>query len=141
MHVSSSEIPEPEDVVEAGDLERKPAEMLTVEEKQMAMFCHLSSLLGYLVAWMSFVGPLIFWLIKKDTSPYVDYHGKESLNFHLNMLVYNVVGVFLIPCFFIGVPVLGALFIFSVVCVIIGGVRANEGVYYRYPLVMVRLIK
>jgi uncharacterized Tic20 family protein len=41
------------------------------DAKNLGMLCHL---LGFFT---SFVGPLILWLIKKDTMPYVDYHGRS----------------------------------------------------------------
>ena len=47
-----------------------------------------------LVAWRtvpvdsSVLGPLVIWLIKKDTMPFVDSQGKEALNFNLSMFIY-----------------------------------------------------
>src|SRR5438067_1415460 len=58
--------------------------VLTSEEKTWGMLCHLSTLLAYAAGGLTFIGPLVCWLIKKDTSKFVDYHGKESLNFQLN---------------------------------------------------------
>jgi uncharacterized Tic20 family protein len=37
------------------------------------------------------LGPFIVWLAKRDDSPEIDAHGKESLNFQISMLIYNAV--------------------------------------------------
>jgi uncharacterized Tic20 family protein len=64
-------------------------EGIAAQERQMAMFAHLSALLGGIVTagWAGsvgcFIGPLVIWLVKKDTMPFVDDQGKEALNFTL----------------------------------------------------------
>ena len=112
----------------------------TSDEKLWGMLAQLSSLLGIWVVGMTFLGPLIIWLVKKDTSKFVDYHGKESLNFHLNVLVYFLACIVLIPCFGIGIFLLPAVGIYSVVMSIIAGIKAHEGVRYVFPFIF-RLIK
>ena len=116
--------------------ESKPMEFgeeISAEEKQWAMFAHLSALSGYVVPFGWIIGPLIVWMMKKDEMPFVDEQGKESLNFQISILIYSVVGAALI-CAFIGFFVLGALVIFQIVYVIIAAVQANKGEQYRYPL-------
>jgi uncharacterized Tic20 family protein len=79
------------------------------------------------------LGPLIVWLVKRADSPEIDAHGKESLNFQLSMLIYNVVA--LILCIvLIGIPILILLYILNIVLVIVASIKASEGVLYRYPL-------
>jgi len=114
-------------------------------EKNMAMSCHLSALIGGVV--LSFTGlpigniiaPLILWLIKKDLMPLVNEHGKEVLNFQITVsiaIAACLVLFFLIfPLFLI--PIIG---IAALVLTIIGTIRASEGKLYRYPLTL-RLIK
>ena len=51
------------------------------DEKTMAMFCHLAAFAGVVIPFGNIIGPLVVWLIKKDSSPYIDYHGREALNF------------------------------------------------------------
>jgi uncharacterized Tic20 family protein len=117
-----------------------PPAALTSEEKTWGMLCHLSTLLSYLVAGLTFIGPLVCWLVKKDTSKFVDYHGKESLNFQLNILIYSLISAALIPCFFIGAFLLGIVHVYNLVCVIIAGIKASGGELFRYPFVF-RIIK
>ena len=52
------------------------------EERQWAMFAHLSALVGGILTsgWAGsigcFIGPLIIWLVKKDTMSFVDDQAK-----------------------------------------------------------------
>ncbi len=112
---------------------------VTADDRQWGMFCHLSALLGYLVGGLTFLGQLIVWLIKKDTSKFVDYHGKEALNFQINILIYSLV---CIPLMFvlIGFLLLPVVVVYSIVMPIIAGIKANEGQLYEYPFTF-RLIK
>src|SRR5688572_3569670 len=42
------------------------------EARQWGMFAHLSSLAGLVIPFGNFLGPLVVWLMKKDTMPFVD---------------------------------------------------------------------
>ena len=56
------------------------------------ILCHASALLGIFLHFPGhLLGPLIVWLAKRDDSPEIDAHGKESLNFQISMLIYNAV--------------------------------------------------
>jgi uncharacterized protein len=122
-------------------LEDKPPVALSQEERQWAMFAHLSALAGLLVGGFTFVGPLVIWLIKKDESKFVDAHGKESLNFQLNILIYYLISiaVTVVTCG-IAIPLPLALMVYAIVMPIIAGIKANEGKMYEYPLTF-RIIK
>ncbi len=109
------------------DVKQLPGE-LTNDDKTWGMLAHLSVLLS-LVIGNSFVAPLIIWLIKKDSSPFVDDQAKEALNFQLSVLI--VVIVSSLTC--IGIPIALAAFVASIVYGIIGGMAANRGELYRYP--------
>ena len=102
--------------------------------RTFTMLCHLSAFAGFVMPFLgAVVGPLIVWLIKKDEMPEVDAHGKESLNFQISILIYEIVfGLFSI--FLIGLPFLFATWVFWLVAVIIASVRANAGEFFRYPL-------
>jgi uncharacterized Tic20 family protein len=98
-----------------------------------------AALIYILSLFFPILGPLIIWLIKKEQSPYVDYHGKEYFNFFISYFVYGLVcGVLTIVIIgIIGLWVLGiAGFIFT----IIAAVRAYEGSQYQFPWIF-RLIK
>lgn len=50
------------------------------DDRIFAMLIYVSSF------FTTFIGPLIIWLVKKD-SPFVDYHGKAYFNFCLFTIV------------------------------------------------------
>lgn len=134
--------PEPGIVHESG---------ISAEQRQWAMFAHLSALLGGLVTagWAAsigcFIGPLVIWLLKKDSMPFVAEQAREALNFNI-----TVAGIFFILFLFgiltlgIGfllvIPVMAVIGIAALVFIIIAAIKANDGVSYRYP-VSLRLIK
>lgn len=97
------------------------------------VLCHAGALAGFLVpAAGHFAVPLIVWLLKRGESAEVDAHGKESLNFQISMLIYNIVAGILC-LLLIGIPMLILLHFLNVVFVIIASLRASEGEMYRYP--------
>jgi uncharacterized Tic20 family protein len=104
------------------------------------VLCHATALAGFFVPWAGHIlGPLIVWLAKRNDSPEIDEHGKESLNFQISMLIYNVIaGVLCLVL--IGFVILAILHILNLVLVIIASIQASEGKFYRYPLT-IRLIK
>jgi uncharacterized protein len=121
-----------------------PSGSPSAEERQWAMFAHLSAIVAALVG-LSFLGPLIVWLVKKDTMPFVDDQGKEALNFNITiMIAMAILWVITIVTIFIGsiltFPLMFVIGIAGLVLVIIAGMKANEGVAYRYPFTL-RLIK
>ena len=115
------------------------------------MFAHLSALVGGILTsgWAGsigcFIGPLIIWLVKKDTMPFVDDQGKEALNFNIT------VGLVFLALLLLSILTLGIGLVIAVpawiiiglawlVLSIIAAIKANEGVAYRYPFTL-RLIK
>jgi len=104
------------------------------------VLCHATALAGFFVPWAGHIlGPLIVWLAKRNDSPEIDEHGKESLNFQISMLIYNVIaGVLCLVL--IGFVILAILHILNLVLVVIASIQASEGKFYRYPLA-IRLIK
>ena len=102
------------------------------EERTWAMVTHLSAFGGYLVGGFSFLPPLVIWLIKKDDSKFLDHQGREAVNFQLTMFLASVVSALLIMVA-IGIILLPIVVIYALVYTIIAGIKANEGVWYRYP--------
>ena len=105
------------------------------DQKTMAMLAHL---LGILTG---FLGPLIIWLINKDKpeAAFVNDQAKEALNFQITLLIVYIVGIVL-SIILIGIFINLAAWIACLVFSILGGMKANEGVEYRYPFAL-RLIK
>jgi uncharacterized Tic20 family protein len=96
------------------------------------MIAHLSGIVASLLGGLSFLGPLIVWLIKKDQSPFVADQGKEALNFQIAVTIAMLISaVTIMVC--VGFVLIPVVFIGSIVFSVIGGLEANKGVYYRYP--------
>jgi uncharacterized protein len=102
-----------------------PSSPLSQDERTWGMLCHLLGLVGFL-------GPLIIWLIKKEQYRFVDQQGKESLNWQLTVLIGWVICV---PLYLIVIGALAgmALGIANLVFLIMGAVKANDGIAYKYP--------
>jgi uncharacterized Tic20 family protein len=105
---------------------------LSSSVRNWAMLTHLTSLIGLFTGFF-FVGPLFVWLLKKDEHPFIDEQGKESLNFQISMLIYEVVAALLL-CVLVGFVVLPVLLVVHVVLVIIASMKVSAGEDYRYPL-------
>lgn len=77
--------------------------------------------------------PLIVWLAKREDDAFVEYHAREALNFQITLLIYFLVS-FVLILVIIGIFMLIAGGIFAFVVIIIAGVKAANGEFYRYPL-------
>ena len=121
------------------------------QERQWAMFAHLSAILGGLLTSQAMggigcvLGPLIVWQIKKDTMPFVTDQAKEALNFNITvalaMLVLVLLGVGTFGLgFLVTAPWMLVVAVAALVFVVIAAVKANDGVAYRYPFAL-RLVK
>jgi len=125
----------PESVIPPPPNEPPMAGAPSAEERQWAMFAHLSALVGVIIPLGSIIGPLVIWLIKKDTMPFVNDQGKEALNFNITVGIAAVVSWIL--CFIlIGFLLLAVLAVGWLVFVIIATIKANEGTTYRYPFTL-----
>jgi len=113
---------------------------LTDDDRLWGMLSHLlvfCSIFG--IPFGHIIAPLVIMLIQKDKSVYVVDNAKESLNFQIAYTVYGfVVGIL---CFIlIGFLLLIPLVIAWIIYPIMAGIKANEGIKYKYPYIF-RLIK
>ncbi|SIN77868.1 DUF4870 domain-containing protein [Agromyces cerinus] len=102
------------------------------QDVQWGAFAHLGGVVGFLPS-------LIIWLIFKDRGPFTNTEAKEALNFQITILIAYVVGSIL-TVILIGVFIVWAAWIVSVVFSIIAFLKAKDGQHYRYPFA-IRLIK
>jgi uncharacterized protein len=115
------------------------ARSMTPEERNWGMLAHLSAFAFFICPFGNVIGPLIVWLVKRDQSPFVADQGREALNFNISVLLAGLVcGVLVLV--FIGILLGVVLFVFWLVMTIVAGIRASEGVQYRYPFTL-RLVK
>ena len=105
------------------------------DQKTMAMLSHVLGI------FTGFVAPLVIWLINKDKADaaFVVDQAKESLNFQITMCIgWFAAGALTVVL--IGLLLFPVLLIANLILCIMGGMKANEGVEYRYPFAL-RLIK
>lgn len=105
------------------------------DERLWGMIVHLASLC-FFIPFGNIIVPIVIWTMKKEAMPFVDRQGKEAINFQITVIIaciglaVTIIGMILIP----------VVAVVSVVFAIIAGLKANEGVEYRYPFAL-RLIK
>jgi uncharacterized Tic20 family protein len=117
-----------------------PQTGLSNEERTWALVAHLSALTGLLTGFGMILGPLVVWLISKDSKPFAAAEAKEALNFNISWMLWGIllgIAAFILTFVLVGILLWIALAFFSLVWIIlciIAGIKANEGVPYRYPL-------
>ena len=111
----------------------------TQDERTWGMLAHLLAFSGFLIPFGNLIAPLVVWLVKRDQSQFVADQGKESLNFNISVLLAGAVCAALVFVL-IGILLGVALFFYWLAMTIIAGIKASEGVRYRYPFTL-RLIK
>jgi uncharacterized Tic20 family protein len=106
--------------------------MTPQDEKLWATLIHLSPLVASFVG-LPFLGPLIGYLVLRDRGPYIRWHTAQALNFQLTVLIGYIVSG-LLTIVFVGFLLLVAVWVVSIVFMIMAAVAANRGEYYKYPL-------
>ncbi|HEY6986012.1 MAG TPA: DUF4870 domain-containing protein [Rhodanobacteraceae bacterium] len=111
------------------------------EERTWAMLGHLAAFSAFITGIGCVLGPLIVWLIKRDTMPFAGEQAKEALNFNITALIVGVaLALFTIATLGIGllivIPLGCGLFVAWLVLTIIAAVKANAGEHYRYPFAL-----
>ncbi len=103
------------------------------ETNQWAMMLHLSQFAGYVVPFAGFIAPILIWQLKKDDLPGLDVHGRNVTNWMISSFIYAIIAGILCVVL-IGIPLLIVLGILLVVFPIIGAIKANDGVAWKYPM-------
>jgi len=105
------------------------------DQKTMGMLAHLLGI------FTGFIASLVIWLINKDKpdAAFVIDQAKEALNFQITMAI-GWVAASVLTFVLIGFLLYPVLLLVNLIFCIMGGLKANEGVEYRYPFAL-RLIK
>lgn len=102
-------------------------------EKQWAVAIHLSALIGLVMPFFNILAPLVLWLFKRPESAWLDEIGKSVLNFQISFTIYALIAglsIFVLVGFLL-LPIVGIVYL---AFLIVGAIRASEGVTYRFPL-------
>jgi uncharacterized Tic20 family protein len=110
-----------------------PSSLQTPEQRQMGMWLHLSQLANVILFPVGIIVPIVLWQTQKDKIPGLDAHGKMVVNWMISSVIYAVVSVVLMFVL-IGFLTILAVGIMGIVFPIIGGMKANNGELWEYPL-------
>jgi len=110
----------------------------SADDRTIAVLAHLSPIIALVLSagWLSFLGPLIAWLIWRDRGGLVRTAAATSFNFNVTIWLAMVIGwicvftIILIPVALILFFVPGIL---QVIFSILGAMKASRGEAFRYP--------
>lgn len=113
------------------------------DDRNLAMLVHVLTLVSLFVGgWGIHIGiPLVAWLWKRGSSPFVGEHAREELNFQLSLTIYLLV-VGLVAVLTLGlallviIPIALVLGIVVLVVMIKASMAASRGEQYRYPFTL-----
>lgn len=111
----------------------------TQDQRQMGMFLHLSGLAFAIVFPIGIIAPIILWQIQKDKMPPLDAHGKMVANWMISATIYAIVS-FILMFVLVGFLTGAAVWLMAIIFPIIGGIKANNGELWEYP-VTIKFIK
>ena len=121
----------------------QPQPMLEIDARLWSMLINIATVAGAVLSGglLGVVAVLVIWLIYRERSALVDFHGKQQLNLNITAVLAAIVAVIgMVVTFGFGIFLFGPLIlaygIYVVVISIIAGVAANRGEYYRIPLVI-----
>ena len=131
--VEAQEETAPDDVVEAEPLEEPSFNLKYV--RNIAMFCHIAAFAGLSAPLVgNILAPFVLWRLKRRDDPFIDYNGKQAINFQISMSLYALVLLLIsiaVPPFSIVSFVLVAIWVFGIIR---ASIRTNRGIEFRYPL-------
>lgn len=112
-----------------------PGGTASSEDRTLALITHLSGII------LSFIVPLVIWLTNKDKADksFLIDQSKEALNFQITIAIAYVICIIL-SIILIGGLLMPIVWVINLIFCILAGIKANEGVAYRYPFAL-RLIK
>ena len=103
-----------------------PQPMSPQDEKLWATLTHVGGIL------FGFVAPLVAYVVLRDRGPFIRQHSAAALNFQLTVLIGYVVGGVL-SLIVIGLVIMFAVWVASILFAVLAAMAANRGEYYRYP--------
>jgi uncharacterized Tic20 family protein len=107
-----------------------------LQERTYCTLMHISQLLVYSA--IGILVPIAMWIIGKDQSDMVRRQGNRMMNWIISGFIYGIVAGILCLVF-VGVPLLFALGVVSIVFPIIAAIKANGGQEWSYPLAIMFL--
>lgn len=136
--------PPPIDQVPAPPTSDEAPQPKDANERNLGLLMHLCPLAGGLLFMMgipagNLIAPLVFWLIKKNESRYIDAVGKEVVNFQGYLaIVWVLASIPFLGC--LVMPLLAIAGFAALVLMVMAAIAVSDGKFYRYPWIY-RVIK
>ncbi|MEV0892427.1 DUF4870 domain-containing protein [Promicromonospora sp. MEB111] len=112
----------------------QPQPLTPSDERMWTVFAQIGPFL------VSFIAPLVIWLVLRERSQFVDQEAKESLNFQITMVIAQIAAAIITAITFGIGGIVYLAFIAAIVFMILAAVANGKGAPYRYP-VNIRFIK
>src|SRR5262249_59728087 len=111
-------------------------------DRTTAMLAHLLGAAGYLlsVGVLSWLGPLLIYLLKREQSRFVAFHALQSLAFQLGWIAIIAIGWWVTHVLmwvligFLLLPIMALLFLVPLIWSVYAGIQASNGLWYEYPV-------
>lgn len=111
--------------------------ILESEARMYAMLIHLVAGIAAVLSagFLGFVAPLVIWLMFRQRSALIDFHGKQQLNLQITVLLGGLAAMLLgLALFGVGIfvtlPLYFAYWVYSIVISFVACTKANGGEYY-----------
>ena len=97
------------------------------DARMWSVFAHLGPIL------LSFLVPVVIYLVYKDRDPFIRRHAAQAMNFQITALIAYLVSF---PLMFVGIGFVtfAVTWVCALVFTILAAVAANEGREYTYPV-------
>jgi uncharacterized Tic20 family protein len=112
-------------------------QVIIQDDRTLAVLTHLSGLSGYVLPLGGILVPIVIWAVKKDSETIATIAKQAIL---LNVVVFLlIVATAILWLTIILIPLVllfwCALALVALALPIVGAIKANQGEYYRYPVV------
>ena len=98
-----------------------PQSQPPADKTSWRLYLELLALTAFVFPLGQILGPMVLWLVKKDTIPEVDFEGKKVLNFNISWTIWGV-----LSC--------GLGFIVWLVIAIVAMIKAANREPFKHPL-------
>jgi uncharacterized protein len=113
------------------------------DDRTWGMLAHLGGVAGLVLGAgaLGWVVPLVIFLWKRRDSPFAAFHALQALLFHLAWAaIFILAGIVTVVLMFVligflMIPLLLVMGLVPLIWSIVAAVRANNGEWYRYPIV------
>lgn len=98
---------------------------------KIACLFHLLYFANFIIPFSGLLSLIIIRACRDDITLFLAEQWREALNFQISMLIYGILFTLLVFVI-IGIPLLGLLFLFSVIMPIIAAIKVLDGKSYKY---------